>query len=844
MISKSQMLFRMVGSALLVQTSLISQAVYAQQAGEVKLQRTEITGSAIKRSQVEGPAPVQTINRKEIESTGASSVNELLKSITSVDIFDQGELASNSPAASGTANVTLRGLDETSVLVLLNGKRLPTAALYDASGAGSAVDINQIPLGAIERIEILKDGGSAIYGADAVAGVFNIITRKDFNGYEAKVGYGMSSEGDAKEKRFALSGGWGNLDEDRWNTLLTIDFFKRDPLYRKDRDISKTSDFRSKGGSDGRSSFSPYGNNLDAAGENFDGTQQKPCPAESLNGTRCRYDFNASLLTAYNGADRLTMLSNSRFKVSDTLGISAILMYARNEDYFEAHPVPDYFLAPAGNYYAGRFMQGGPRISDRTSDLIFSNFGLDGVVGGYDWSASLGYGVVKTTLSDSNYYNADLWNEATSNGSIDATSSNNNPALVESLKVSPVRKGKSELTTIDTKVSGELMALESGSLAFAAGINLWHESIDDTPDKLTQEGKVVGSIQQSAVTSSRSAKAVFGELSVPITKQLEMQAALRVDSYPDESATSPKLAFAYRPMQELLLRASYASSFKAPRLKQLYGAKEEGAITLNTAEECAVFGLAEECAKPAYQVNGSNSNLSAEKGKTFNIGLVADFKPFTFGIDWWSINLTDSIDTPTIAQALRAGKYYVANGRTYVETTLDNIAETKTSGIDFDAGYTMPVFDGKLSIKNTMTRNLKNEALEGGEWFDYLGVYGTTPTPKYRNRLSFGYEDKIWTGNLIMNYTTSFKDYGEGFNSNNPIPVNTRTVDSHTEWSITAAYRLDKNLVLNFGILNLFDEEPPFSNVNATSNNNTQMGFPELYSSRGRFFYVNSSFKF
>ena len=142
-----------------------------------QLERVEITGSAIKRTDAEGPAPVEIITRKEIAKTGATSINELVRSIPSIDVFDQGELASNSPAGSGTAQLALRGLGSTNLLVLLNGRRLPVNALYDSSGAGAAFDVNLIPISAIERIEILKDGGSAIYGADAVSGVFNIITR-------------------------------------------------------------------------------------------------------------------------------------------------------------------------------------------------------------------------------------------------------------------------------------------------------------------------------------------------------------------------------------------------------------------------------------------------------------------------------------------------------------------------------------------------------------------------------------------------------------------------------------------------------------------------------------------
>src|SRR6478752_234425 len=158
--------------------------------------RVDVTGSNIKRVEGEGALPVEIVTREEIQRTGARTVNELLRYIPSVDIYDQGEIASNSPSGSGTTTIRMRGLAETNVLVLLNGRRLPVNALYDASGAGAAVDVNMIPISAIERIEILKEGGSALYGADAVAGVVNFITKKNYQGFDGNATYGISSRHD------------------------------------------------------------------------------------------------------------------------------------------------------------------------------------------------------------------------------------------------------------------------------------------------------------------------------------------------------------------------------------------------------------------------------------------------------------------------------------------------------------------------------------------------------------------------------------------------------------------------------------------------------------------------
>jgi iron complex outermembrane receptor protein len=240
--------FRTSRIALAAMLATSGAAALAQQAQPT--QRIEITGSAIKRTSAEGPAPVEIVTREDIARSGASNLNELLRTIPSIDIFDQGELASNSPAGSGTASVRLRGLSDSQTLVLLNGRRVPVNALYDSSGAGAAFDINSLPVGAIERVEILKDGASAIYGADAVSGVINFITRTDYQGLELTASYGSSSRSDGQEKRVGLAFGFGDLTKDRYNLLVGLDVFKRDPIYRKDRDLTDSVDFRELGAGD------------------------------------------------------------------------------------------------------------------------------------------------------------------------------------------------------------------------------------------------------------------------------------------------------------------------------------------------------------------------------------------------------------------------------------------------------------------------------------------------------------------------------------------------------------------------------------------------------------------
>lgn len=826
-----------------------------------QLERVEITGSAIKRVNQEGPSPVEILTRKDIQKTGATSINELIRSIPSIDIFDQGELASNSPAGSGTSNIQMRGLSSDNVLILLNGRRLPVNALYDSSGAGAAFDINMIPVSMVEQIEVLKDGGSAIYGADAVAGVINIKTRKDYKGLDASVGYGTSSRSDAKEKTAGLSVGFGNLQTDRYNFSVGVDLLKRDPIYRGDRDLTDSVDYRDVGAGDRRSGFSPYGNVIDPVTGAFVGLTYRPCPAENLSSGICRYDFNKTLLTSYNGADRVSGLGQASFMVTPDTRIFAELTYSKTKDRFEAHPVPDYFLMPiidpAQNpyeyidpvtgptgqiYIAGRFMQGGPRTTERDSTMINTVLGAEGTAGAFDWKANVGRGQSKVKNSDSNYYDANLWVPATTSGALDPTSSTNDPAFVNSLKVTPVREGKSTITYVNASVSGEIVKMPAGMLAFAAGFSVLRDELEDTPDALTQAGDVVGSIQQAAVSAARTSQGVFGELRVPVLSTVEVEAALRYDRYPDESKASPKFGVKWAATPQLSVRGTYSQSFRAPVLKQLYGSQEEGAITITSAQQCALLGQAVPCTINAYQVNGANANLKAEKAKTYNLGLI--FEPnanFSTSIDFWRLQKKDDISAPTITTALQQGLFELRGPRYYIFTNLTNIAERLNKGVDIDARMRFPgTAIGSLSFRNMTTYYISQKRQDSAAepLKEYVNTYAT---PRWRNYFSVTSTMGPWSATGVLRTVGGFWD------SDEELPVARSTsnkVAAHEEVDLQGQYTGFKGFTVTAGVKNVLDKMPPFSAQNASDNTYTQMGFAELYNVRGRFYYMKLNYQF
>ncbi len=809
------------------------------------LPKVEITGSAIKRVQSEGPAPVEIYNRKEIERTGATTITELVKNIASLDIDDQGDLTGNSPSGSGTTNLQIRGLSERNLLVLLNGRRLPVNALHDGSGAGAAVDVNTIPISAIERVEVLKDGGSAIYGADAVAGVINFITRKNYTGLEARIGYGVSSRGDADEIPAGIVFGVGDYDSQGFNVLGALDFFKRDPIKRQDRDLTKSANWGAFGGRDGRSVFHPSGNDF------VNGGQLTPCPPEDFAAASglCLFDFSKGpILDSTNGADRISGMLIGSLKLGNSLRAFAEVNLSQSKDLFLAQPAPG-FIPPG---FAVRFVQPGPRTTNRKASLQHLVAGLEGTNAGIDWDVALGQGTSKVTNSDSNYLKEDAFFAAIAAGTIDPTSTTNPTTAVDALRLTPQRVGKSVLTFVNAKATGQLMELAGGPMAWAAGVQSQRETLSDQPDAESQAGNVFGSIAQSAVDASRTSNAVFGELSVPFFKKFESQFALRYDSYPGESKTSPKVALKYQITSAAMVRASYAESFLAPSLKQLFGGQEQGAESVDCVvtptnppnEVCQAFGNTTSTNFPYQEVSGSNPNLRPETGKTFNIGFIVEPVPaISIGADFWQIEKKDEISTLSVESAAARGDIgrdpQTNEARVFV--TNQNVAAAKIAGLDLDLRLRMGDTPfGRLTVRNATTYYTKNQRQfeAGGEFFEFNGTF---LNPRWRNNLNVNFESGPWSTTFIARTTAAMKDSDQPADSIEEVTA--REIDGYDEIDATVQYTGLKSMTLTGGIKNIFDRQPPFSNE-GTQNQYGSLGFPWIYSPRGRFFFASVNYKF
>lgn len=224
-------------------TFVATGVAYAQQQPQ-KVEKVEVTGSNIKRTDVETVAPVDVITREQIEKSGQPTIAEVLRNVPANSGNSYNESFSNS-FAPGASGISLRGLGQKATLVLINGRR--TAGYGFAQNLQDTfVDLNSIPSAAVERIEVLKDGASAIYGSDAIAGVVNVILRKDYKGIEMSAGAGTAAG--KNDYRFSATGGFGDLGKDKFSVLGVFDYYKRDLVKLSDTDFGASRDWRGRAG--------------------------------------------------------------------------------------------------------------------------------------------------------------------------------------------------------------------------------------------------------------------------------------------------------------------------------------------------------------------------------------------------------------------------------------------------------------------------------------------------------------------------------------------------------------------------------------------------------------------
>jgi len=700
----------LAGSTLLLVGAVASSSAFAQEQA-TNLDRITVTGSNIPRTNTETPSPVQVVTRQEIDRTGKTTVAEYLQTLTADGAGSIPKTFGNGFAGGG-AGISLRGLGAGSTLVLLNGRRMATYGLAD-DGQKVFTDLSTIPLDAVERVEVLKDGASAIYGSDAIAGVVNIILRSDFQGAILRGSYGISGDGDGDAKKATLTAGTGDLSSDGWNAFFSLDVGKTDAIKISDRKNRKwigTGDIRRWGYDAADAQFlggaylsggtaggvGPNGSVFDVTGHlvalpgcaglttipgQSDATAQaQGClwdPAQQYRDLspeekyvnvfgRASFAFGegGEVYTEIGYSKKETIFSNTPSGVSGgwgypggpvnaNSGAGATQLYAGHPD----NPLP---TAARLRYSAWDV---GPRVTDNTNE--FNRF-LVGVKGNWgDWSYDTAYLHSGTDLVNKRTgflrYDAVrcvLGNPACPYGTwrIGDNASQTPQSVYDAISPTISARAKSSLDMFDFTISRSLMDLKGGPLGLAFGTEWRKTSNSLTPQTFTDIGQIIG-LGYSAYDGTQNVYAGYAELSAPVLEQLELSAAVRYDKYESgEGKATPKLGVKWTPADWIALRASYAEGFRAPNPAEN---GDGGLAAFSNARDpvrCAIDPANECTARSVAIITRPNKDLKPEESKSYSVGIVLQPTSTTsLTVDAWEIKRTNEIAQGSTADAIAAG---------------------------------------------------------------------------------------------------------------------------------------------------------------------------------------------
>lgn len=813
------------------------------------LDRIEVTGSRIRRAEIEGPAPVTVINREQLDISGQPSVAEFLRNQTFNTV---GSFAPSSGSSSQSqAQINLRGLGSEYTLVLLDGRRMTQSPIT----GGSAANLNLIPMAAVERIEVLKDGAGAIYGADAIGGVVNVILRKDFEGLEIAVGKERPHYG-GRGSELSEASVVGGISSDRGNITFAVDHTSRGLMYNRDyRDLIPDQYYNAAG-------YSPYNSVANFIGSSgFQSIENCDFAENSVrlaDGT-CGFDHMAtSANEASIRSDSLLVTSN--YDITDDVRFFSRVVTSRNRS------LGVYAAAPVDNNGQGgmptisadnpnnpfgedgelryRFTALGTRDSIVRDESLDINVGLQGAndwFGGTTWEIGATHGRITGTNTGTNYGIGSILQELIDAGRFNPF----DPTDPETIAVAP-SIGHTTLTTseqrtlmVDGNIAFDLWSSNAGTAGFVTGFEYRDDRMEVLYDAQSAAGNVFGSAG-SNTSGERASYSVYAETLIPILSSLSLTAAARYDSYNDlGSKTTPRVGLEFRPIDSLLLRGSWGKGFRAPSMDDLYGAS--GTTNLAITEVPGLVAGNDELACqalqavgiPGYQpypvdpcssggqyqfITGSNPNLTAEESENWGVGLV--FSPtadFSASVDYYSVELENVITTAPNALALRYGNegradFGVIRGSGFVApdgtllpgapvsilSPLFNGAARQVTGVDVDVRYGFDTQVGRFSTNFSFSRQLKNDLTPLPE-LDKIERAGTFTYPRDRGQLATTWAVGDIRLAAIANYI--------GANRN---PTGPNNVGSWTTVDLQTSLSLPWNNRIEFGVRNIGDRTPPF----------------------------------
>jgi len=673
----------------------------ATQDSPKQLDTVTVTGSRIKRAEAETALPVETLYQADIAKRGVTTAAELVKTLSAntAPVSDGMSITDGTSGQRGLNAANLRGIGASSTLVLLNGRRM---ANYAAPGDNAAVDLNTIPAGAIDRVEVLKDGASALYGTDAIGGVINFITRKDYEGVDLSLSAADTQQGGADKKTLTLSAGVGDIDNDRYNVFAVMDAQGLGSLRSIQRDFiqdraladtlpalmsSNTYPANVDISSAQRNALIAAGllpvgatrNRINPSSPGCNAPATVYAPEGPGGPLACSYDYMRDT-EIYPEARKLSFLGRATFALADDHRFFAEATLSDADTTYRLSPNPIRIrnlpvsvlptayrnaLANAGfTTFSGiryRMTEAGNRTHEVSSKGQRYVFGLEGVWSGWDYDTAVTYS--RNEAIDryiDGYVLFDRFEAGVRSGTINpfGPSSQAGQDLIESIKIDDKARQSSGTTkSWDFGLSRSVGELAGGSMGLAIGGEYRKESQRFTPSALLLSNNIAGDRDSTGSTDGieatregRNVAGAYAELLAPFTKTLEMQFAVRWDHYSGGvgSTINPKVGLRWQPAPELLVRASAGTGFRAPSLNDLYRPTSFGTASSFLTDPACVDqeGSIDLCTDQWPVERRSNPDLEPEKSRQFSAGIV--FSPddrYNVAVDYWNIRKTDVIST-------------------------------------------------------------------------------------------------------------------------------------------------------------------------------------------------------
>jgi iron complex outermembrane receptor protein len=805
----------------LAATSFTSVQALAEE-GVEEVERIAVTGSRINRTDIETASPVTVISSDFITKSGFTSVQEILSMQPAAAGMSLGSTSNN--GSGGSATVNLRGMGVQRTLVLLNGRRM----VASGTGADSSVDLNTIPVSMIQTIEILKDGASAVYGSDAIAGVVNIITKKDFEGTEITADGSITDKGDGESGGFSLLHG---SEVAGGNLVVGVQYSNRGEIIQSDRDFVPA----------GESSFIPEGTLGGLVPDGEGGFEDRTTS----------YDYTDDSY-AQTPNELFSLFSSFNTEVADDTELSVDFMYTRRESHQQMAPQPasidlerseldekynDQFdkIDKDGNpidtlTYKRRMTDAGPRIYEQETDTYRASIGLTGFLSNdsqWDMSATYGRNDAKDSVGNSIhagnmeqsiYDHQDMWfkNDGITNEFLSS----------ESIMYTEQNEGGNEQFTLAAGYSG----VTDNDIGYAVGVESRFESGYYTPDLITQKGESTAA-QQDPTEGNYSVQSIYGEMSLPVTDSFTVEAATRYDNYSTfGGAATWKLGATYSIFDGLMLRAVAATGFRAPSVSELYGG-DSGSFDYLTDP----WGNEED---PQIQVNyTSDADLQPEESESFTAGVVWELtEGLSTTVDYWQFDITNAISRVNVQAEMNkcaAGDLVACTTINITQggdlsdmtSTLTNIGQQNTSGIDWNISYAVDIF--RVTLDTTYLLEFEEDGINYEGTIDgNMGGYS-----QLKSNLTVSADV---TEDLNLLYTAN---YIQGMDGNAwGDEYTTAGVVYH---NVSAAYHINDAWQVTGGVKNLFDTEPE-----EVPDGNDMNTVPNIYDVVGRTFFVNTSYKF